>query len=160
MFRGATVYHPKEDRFTILIDSRVADSNQGFYRFTVAEELGHVRLHGDTLRQIRTLKDSITLHYSTEYERMDRNAKWFASAVLMPEAIFRRDAEEFYSSLVRQHGFQDPDGLKRKLIVRLSQRYVVNPSPMEYRLRNYPLKLLVDVEYALEAKLKALPKPL
>ncbi len=35
---GVTVYHPKEDRFTILIDEAVADGNPGFYRFTVGEE--------------------------------------------------------------------------------------------------------------------------
>jgi len=88
---GATVYHPKEDRFTVLIDEAVADGNPGFYRFTVAEELGHLRLHRSVLRRIRTTEDAVALQASPDYEYMDRNAKWFASALLMPREPLLRD---------------------------------------------------------------------
>jgi len=69
---GATVYHPKEDRFTVLIDGAVADGNPGFYRFTVAEELGHVRLHRAILRSVRTMEDAVTLQASDDYHNGGR----------------------------------------------------------------------------------------
>jgi hypothetical protein len=43
------------------------------------------------------------------------------------------------------------------LVIRPSQRYVVNVSPMEYRLRNWPLEVMKLVDHALEAKMNFLP---
>lgn len=154
---GATVYHPAEDRFTVLIDEVVADGNAGFYRFTVAEELGHIRLHQPVLRRIRTVSDAVALQLSSDYEYMDRNAKWFASALLMPQTPLLRDAQATYAGLVKQLGFDRPELARRSLVIRLSQRYVVNVSPMEYRLRNWPLEVLKLVDHALEARMKTLP---
>lgn len=154
---GATVYHPKEDRFTVLIDEAVADGNPGFYRFTVGEELGHVRLHRAILRRVRTMEDAVALQASEDYEFMDRNAKWFASASLMPRDPLLRDAKQLYAGLVKQHGFGRPELVRRSLVIRLSQRCVVNVSPMEYRLRNWPLGVLKLVDHALEMKINTLP---
>jgi hypothetical protein len=154
---GATVDHPKEDRFTVLIDGAVADGNPGFYRFTVAEELGHVRLHRPILRTVRTMEDAVALQTSDQYQFMDRNAKWFASALLMPREPLLRDAKKVYADLVNQHGFGRPELIRRALVIRLGQRYVVNVAPMEYRLRGWPLEVLKLVDHALEAKLNSLP---
>ncbi|MBI2163809.1 MAG: ImmA/IrrE family metallo-endopeptidase [candidate division NC10 bacterium] len=154
---GATVYHPKENRFTVLIDEAVADGNPGFFRFTVAEELGHVRLHRAILRSVRTMEDAVALQTSDGYQFMDRNAKWFASALLMPRDPLLRDAKKIYADLVKQHGFGRPELIRRALVIRLGQRYVVNVSPMEYRLRNWPLAVLKLVDHALEAKMNSLP---
>lgn len=153
---GATVYHPREDRFTVLIDEAVADGNPGFYRFTVAEELGHVRLHRSLLRRVRTIEEAVALHASEDYQYMDRNAKWFATAVLMPREPLLRDTRQLYAALVKQHGFGQPQLFKRSLVIRLSQRYVVNVSPMQYRLERWPLEVLRMVDRALDAKMSAL----
>jgi IrrE N-terminal-like domain len=149
---GAAVYHPKEDRFTVLVDEAVADGNPGFYRFTVAEELGHIRLHRPVLRQVRSVEDADALHASEHYEYMERNAKWFASALLMPREPLLRDARQLYAGLVKQHGFDHPELVRRSLVIRLSQHYVVNTSPMQYRLERWPLEVLRMVDQALEVK--------
>ena len=154
---GATVYPPKEDRFTVLIDGAVADGNPGFYRFTVAEELGHVRLHRAILRSVRRMEDAVALQTSDDYQFMDRNAKWFASAVLMPRDPLLRDAKRIYAELVKQHGLGRPELIRRALVIRLGQRYIVNVSPMEFRLRNWPLEVMKLVDHALEAKMNSLP---
>ena len=154
---GATVYHPKEDRFTVLIDEAVADGTPGFYRFTVAEELGHVRLHRAVLRRVKTAEEALSLHVSQDYPYMDRNAKWFASALLMPRDPLLRDARQIYPGLVKEHGFDRPQLFKRSLIIRLSQRYVVNVSPMQYRLERWPLKVLEMVERGLQERVNSLP---
>ncbi len=154
---AATVYHPKEDRFTVLVDETVADGPAGFYRFTVAEELGHLRLHRQVLRRIQTVEDAVALHVSPDYEHMERNAKWFASAVLMPPEPLRRDTKAFYAGLVKQHGFDRPELVRRSLVIRLSQRYVVNVSPMQYRLEKWPLEIMEMVERALRERMNSLP---
>ncbi len=153
---GATVYHPKEDRFTVLIDEAVADGNPGFYRFTVAEELGHIRLHRPVLRQVRNVDEAVALHVSDDYEYMDRNAKWFASALLMSQDPLVRDARQLYAGLVRQHGPGQPELIKRSLVIRLSQHYLVNVSPMQYRLERWPLEVLKMVDRALQARMNSL----
>jgi hypothetical protein len=152
---GATVYHPKEDRFTVLIDEGVADGNPGFYRFTVAEELGHVRLHRAILRRLRTLVEAVALQASEDYQYMDRNAKWFASALLMPRDPLLGDAKDLYAGLVKQHGFDRPELVRRALVIRLSQRYVVNVSPMQYRLERWPLEVLRMVDRALQERARS-----
>ena len=154
---GATVYHPKEDRFTVLIDEAVADGTPGFYRFTVAEELGHVRLHRAVLRRVKTAEEALSLHVSQDYPYMYRNAKWFASALLMPRDPLLRDARQIYPGLVKEHGFDRPQLFKRSLIIRLSQRYVVNVSPMQYRLERWPLKVMEMVESGLQQRANSLP---
>lgn len=153
---GATVYHPKEDRFTVLIDEAVADGNPGFYRFTVAEELGHVRLHRAILRRVRTREDAVALQATEDYPFMDRNAKWFASALLMPQDPLLRDAKQLYAGLVKQQGFGRPELIRRALVIRLSQRYLVNVPPMEYRLQRWPLEVLRMVDHALESRMDSL----
>jgi len=153
---GATVYHPKEDRFTVLIDDAVADGNPGFYRFTVGEELGHVRLHRTILRRVQTMEDAVALQASEDYPFLDRNAKWFASALLMPRNPLLQDAKQIYAGLVKQHAFGRPELIRRALVIRLSQRYMVNVSPMEYRLRNWPLEVLKMVDHALESRMNSL----
>ncbi|MBI4537150.1 MAG: ImmA/IrrE family metallo-endopeptidase [candidate division NC10 bacterium] len=149
---GVTVYHPKEDRFTVLIDEAVADGNPGFYRFTVGEELGHLHLHRPVLRHVHSVEEAAMLHASSDYEYLDRNAKWFASALLMPSTPLLQDARQVYAGLVKQYGFDRLAVFRRSLVIRLSQRYVVNVGPMQYRLERWPVEVLRKVDRALDAK--------
>lgn len=65
------------------------------YRFTVAEEIGHLLLHNNLFKGVVTpeeyLKalDKIT---SIEHARMDKDAKHLGEAILMPAGIFREKA--------------------------------------------------------------------
>lgn len=97
---GAVIVHSEERRFTILIDQSVADGNAAFYRFTLAEELSHLVLHRSVLEQIETVEDAARLHASPAYhDHLDRNAKWLASALLMPEKCLREDSSELFTRL-------------------------------------------------------------
>ena len=88
-------------------------------------KLGHIRLHRPVLRQVRSVEDADALHASEHYEYMERNAKWFASALLMPREPLLRDVRQLYAGLVKQHGFDHPEPVRRSLVIRLSQHYVV-----------------------------------
>ena len=136
---GATVYHPKEDRFT------------------VAEELGHLKLHSSVLRKVKTIQDADALHASKAYQTADRNAKWLASALLMPADPLLQDARQLYAGLVKECGFDQPALFRRLLVTRLSQKYVVNVNPMQYRLQRWPLRVWEKVDQALKDRADSLP---
>lgn len=153
---GAVVVHPEERRFTILIDQSVADGNAAFYRFTVAEEFSHLILHRAILEQIKTVEDAARLHVSPAYyDHLDRNAKWLASALLMPEWCLQEDAKAFFTTL--RTARLDEQTLTYKLTIRLAQRYNVSQAAMSHRLRNWPLNIYEAIRQAFAAGFNSLP---
>jgi hypothetical protein len=153
---GAVVVHPKERQFTILIDQSVADGNAAFYRFTLAEEFSHLVLHRSVLEQIETVEDAARLHASPAYyDHLDRNAKWLASALLMPEWCLQEDARALFSTL-RTARLDEPT-LTYKLTIRLAQRYNVSQAAMSHRLRNRPLNVYDAIRQAFAGGLDVLP---
>lgn len=152
---GAVLVHPVEDRLTVLIDEAVADGRPAFYRFTLAEELGHLVLHRPVLKEIRSLEQVVELQRSpTYYNVMDRNAKRFAAAVLMPPRQLRRDADELFGSL-RAARFEGA-ALTSKLVIRLAQRYAVSTAAMRFRLTEWPVEVEDAVRRALAMGLPTL----
>jgi len=153
---GVTLAHPAEKRFTVIIDHRVADGLPAFSRFTVAEEFAHLTLHRSLLVGVKTVEDAVRLHESPAYYRdYERNAKWFASAILMPEDLLREDARTIFAGLrvtVRDEGV-----LRNRLTIRLAQRFNVSESAMRYRLQRWPLKTYDAIRQAFERGLAALP---
>ncbi len=154
---GAVVAHPKEGRFTILIDERVADGNAAFYRFTVAEEYAHIVLHRGILGQVHDLDDVATLHESDAYyDVLDRNAKRLASIILMPTEQLRQDARTRFAAL-RAAGLGEAE-LARRLTIQLAQRYNVSVQTMGIRLTNWPLSIQTAVRQAFRSNLNELPE--
>lgn len=138
--------------YTIVIDMDVADHRLHFYRFTLAEEVGHIILHRSIIDQITSTEEAARLQAEPGYKHLDRNARWFASAVLMPPNQLAQDARTIYKELARNRGFTDPDRLKRDLVNRLSRRYQVSPTAMRHRLKNYPLKIVDALARALRER--------
>lgn len=144
---GAVVVHSGEHRFTILIDQSVADGNAAFYRFTLAEEFSHLALHRSILEQIKSVEDAVELHASPAYyDHLDRNAKWLASALLMPEWYLQEDSKALFTRL--RAAIRDEQTLKYKLTIRLAQRYNVSQAAMSHRLRNWPLNIYEAIRQA------------
>lgn len=137
---GAVLVYPGEQRLTVLIDESVADGPQAFYRFTLAEELGHLTLHRPVLKRIRSLDQVVELQRSPAYYNvMDRNAKRFAAAVLMPPRQLRRDADELFGAL--RAARLELEALTSRLVIRLAQRYVVSAMTMRFRLTEWPVEV-------------------
>jgi IrrE N-terminal-like domain len=76
-----------DDDFTICYSDRL--HNEGFERFTIAHELGHYCLEGHVSQLFRTG----TVHQSRsgflDRNPLERQADFFAAALLMPESLFR-----------------------------------------------------------------------
>lgn len=150
---GAVISHPEEARFTILVDEGVADGNLYFYRFTVAEEFAHLKLHRKVLEQVTSLEEVIQLHEWVGYHELDRNAKWLAAALLIPPAPVLEDARQLYPDMVRLVGFANPDAVKSYVVDRLSRKYLVSPQAMRYRLKNRPVDVMRKVDAAMQDEL-------
>lgn len=149
------VYREDHHRFRVIIDAEIADSvrYQNFYRFTVAEELGHIRLHRKIIEQITNLDTAIELHEQSEYEIMDRNAKRFAAAILMPSEYVLQDFRELYPKLVKVAGFGDRDAIKSHMANLLSKKYQVSMETMSHRLNEWPIKVYEKIDVAMREKL-------
>ncbi len=146
----------KKKGTALLIDADVADGATAFYRFTLAEEFGHVVLHREVVGRMRTLEDVVALHRSPAYyDKLDRNAKRFAAAVLMPPASLREDARAVCTSL-RSAG-HNLTSLNGKLTIRLSQRYGVSTTSMRYRLTEWPVSVGDAIREMFERDLPTLP---
>jgi hypothetical protein len=150
---GAVISHPDEARFTIVIDEKVADGNLSFYRFTVAEEFAHLKLHRKLLATVTSLEEVIQLHEWERYSEIDRNAKWLAPALLIPPAPVLEDAHRLYPEMVRRVGFANPEAVKAYVVDRLSRKYLVSPSTMRYRLQRWPVDVLKKIDAAMRDEL-------
>jgi len=116
------------------------------------EEVGHILLHGGIIDRMTSTEEAARLVNEPGYEDLDRNARWFASALLMPPAELARDARTIYADLVRTRGFADPEGVKRDLLKALSRRYQVPPAAMRYRLMHWPIKIVDALAKALRER--------
>jgi len=150
---GAVISHPDEARFTIVIDEKVADGNLSFYRFTVAEEFAHLKLHRKLLATVTSLEEVIQLHEWERYSEIDRHAKWLASALLIPPAPVLEDAHRLYPEMVRRVGFANPEAVKAYVVDRSSRKYLVSPSTMRYRLQRWPVDILKKIDAAMRDEL-------
>jgi hypothetical protein len=146
---GAVISHPHEARFTILIDEGVADGNLSFYRFTVAEEFAHLKLHRKLLATVTSVEEVIQLHEWEGYHEIDRNAKWLASALLIPPGSVLEDAHRLYPGMVRRVGFTNPEAVKAYVVDRLSRKYLVSPQVMRIRLQRWPVDALKKIDTAM-----------
>jgi Zn-dependent peptidase ImmA (M78 family) len=154
---GLARYEPQTDMMRIIIDAEVADHpSASFYRFTVAEEFAHVLLHRDIMVQIRTLEDLLALHAWRNYHEIDRNAKRFAAALLMPTITVAQEARRLYPLLVKAAGFGDLAALQAHLEERLARFHGVSASAMRHRLKEWPLRITQKVERAMQQRLTIL----
>lgn len=152
---GLILHHPAERRFSVYIDTRVADGLPAFYRFTVAEELAHLRLHRAVLARITTVEAFLAVYHAPEYHYLDRNAKRLAAALLMPEENLRADARAAFARLRLREAAPGP--LLHRLTIELAQRYLVSWEAMAIRLRDWPLRVEAAVQEAFERRLASLP---
>ncbi len=137
----------------VCIDDTLADKNPTRYRMTVAEELGHLILHRKLIEQVKSPADfrSIQSHYRAW--QMERNAKRFAAAILMPSASLSAAACSLYPKLVGAVGFKNPDAVRRKLVAMLAQSFGVSPEAMRIRCTEWPMKIDEKIEQAMRDQL-------
>lgn len=139
------------------IDEAIADTNPNFYRFTVAEELAHLKLHRKILEGITSIELAVELLEWDGYRELDRNAKRFAAALLMPSYLVIQDTREKYRLIVNAVGFGDAEATKKYVAELLSREYQVSSEAMSYRLNEWPIKIIEKIDEAVREQLNFLP---
>jgi hypothetical protein len=154
---GAVLAHPAEQRFTVIIDEDLFDRQATRARFTLAEEFGHLVLHRELLGSVTSLDDAVALQqHPAYYDQLDRNAKRFAAALLMPPERVREDAARLFIEL--RAARLGEAALTRALTIRLAQRYAVSPAAMGHRLGEWPVGVQKGIQQAFARGLPALPR--
>ncbi len=137
----------------VFIDEELADRSPTRYRMTVAEELGHIVLHRQTIDQIRDEDDFRELQQHACWHGMERNAKRCAAALLMPASMVLRHAQRIYPKLVGVAGFDNPQAIKNHLATLLAKTFDVSYQAMTYRLGEWPTLVRDKVESSMSNRL-------
>lgn len=145
---AGTVFRLDKDKFCVLIDESLADTSPYFYRFTVAEELSHITLHRNLINSVNTVKQAIRMQSDPDYKNMDRNAKRFAAALLMPYKLVVADAEKLYYKIMIRNNNNTKETILKEIIETLRKKYDVSKETMFYRLNEWPLKLVKRIIFS------------
>jgi hypothetical protein len=143
------------------------ESPRGYarYRMTVAEELAHLRLHKAVIDQITHPDKFLELQRHPTWPTLERNAKRFAAALLMPGAALSARAEQSYTNLFVQLARRAADpstpaaigALKKWLCSDLAKQFEVSEMTMDIRLKEWPMRIYNRVEQAMNDGLNYLP---
>ena len=63
------------------------------------------------------------------------------------------DSRILYKELVTIAGYGDPKAIKKYMVNKLAETYEVSPSTMEYRLGEWPIKVIEKIDQAMRYKL-------
>ncbi|MBN2269440.1 MAG: ImmA/IrrE family metallo-endopeptidase [Sedimentisphaerales bacterium] len=145
-FKVAAVLISKSNgHFDILVDEDTLDSHYARANFSIAHEFGHVVLHCQICRDCRTVEDAIALNtrIKNAYNFIERNANYFAGAILMPLRTLPEDTAKIYEALVRSFGW-DINLIPDKVCSTLARRYEVSIQPMAIRLKELSLNRKIE----------------
>lgn len=90
------------------MDQGVMNSkNPGDYNIAIAEEIGHIEIHRSVMLDIHTEEDFVRLQKHARWAVAERDAKYFARALLSPRPMLEREASRIYAKLVSDFGFEN-----------------------------------------------------
>ncbi len=130
----AVIRSKRNERFDIIIDSNVC---WGRASFSIAHEIGHIVLHPKLYSGCYTIKDSIELsrRIKRSYARIERDANYFAGAILIPRKTIFDDVEKIYKGILQSYAKDIKwDRIIPMLHSALANRYRVSVQTMEIRL--------------------------
>ncbi len=100
-------------------------------RYTIAHEIGHFDLHrdkSDLFVDNHLIYRSVNSGDTPEKQQMEQEANFFASALLMPSNLLRKEVEKAKFDLVSDEGIQ-----------KLAEKFNVSTTAMTIRISNLGL---------------------
>jgi len=124
-----------DKRCDIILDADTDSYNRGRANFSIAHELGHVVLHNELYSDCNDIEAAAALsdRIRRVYSRLEREANYFAGAILIPSITIYRDTELVYEGIFVEWS-QDVDEIVPRLISALARRYLVSAQAMQIRL--------------------------
>ncbi|MFC1739618.1 ImmA/IrrE family metallo-endopeptidase [Planctomycetota bacterium] len=149
---AAIITSKSNGHFDILVDEDTLDYHRFRANFSIAHEFGHIVLHSQICTGCHTIEDSIALRKRIKkaYNFIERNANYFAGAILIPRRTIFEDASRIYEALVKDIGY-NVNLVRERMCSTLAQRYNVTIQPMEIRLKE--VKLERKISKALQSNL-------
>lgn len=134
----------------IFVDDDTITFQRARANFSIAHELGHVVLHAQVWENCRTIEDSIVLRnrITRAYNFIERNANYFAGAILIPQRTTVNDTAKIYEFLAKERNYH-ANLILNQLCATLARRYMVNTQPMQIRLEQ--LNLMKKIQRALHS---------
>ncbi len=112
------------DMTCIYVDQRVAESRESRYRFTLAHEIGHVRLHPQIFECLRRAastanqwQDFIGHVPDMLYRSMEWQANMFAGLVLVTPAHLKREYEHVAAEVCKMMKAAAQESIPREQVV-------------------------------------------
>jgi Zn-dependent peptidase ImmA (M78 family) len=96
------------------------------------------------------------LHNHPQWAEVERNAKRFAAAILIPHQALTIEAREGYAEIVEQLRQRGRDTMitqgpvEKWLCTRLARRFEVSEFAMRNRMREWPAKIAEKIASAIE----------
>jgi len=136
----------------IFVDDKLLDLDhlRKIYRMTVAEEFAHSLLHGNAIKEIKTVEDFKALQNHSDWHKHDRNAKRLAAALLMPVECVLADSRDLYKQMVEIADYGDPESIKKYMANVLAEKYDVSVYAMKIRLSEWPIKVTDKIDRAMK----------
>ena len=129
-------------RFDILVDQDTFDYQRARASFSIAHEFGHIVLHSQVCSHCTSIEDSVALmrriRNAKAHDFIERNANYFAGAILIPQRTIKEDTAKIYEWLIKDGNYDTKMDLKQ-FYATLARRYEVNPEPMRIRLEQLSL---------------------
>ncbi|NHZ87217.1 MAG: ImmA/IrrE family metallo-endopeptidase [Planctomycetia bacterium] len=147
---AGTVFRLDKDKFCVLIDESLADTSPYFYRFTVSEELSHIILHRNLINSVNSIEEALELQSDSKYKNMDRNAKRFAAALLMPYKLVVKDTEILFNQISIRNDNIVKEVVLREIIETLRKKYDVSRKTMIIRVNEWPLQLIDRIDFSIQ----------
>lgn len=116
--------------------------------FSVAHELGHIVLHEALYLSCHSIEKSVELskRLKTSYKIIERDANYFAAAILIPRKTIFTDVEKLYEGILK--GKAGPDltwnGVMPMMYSTLANRYQVSHQTMRIRLEQLKIDRVIN----------------
>lgn len=130
----AVLRNKSNGNFEIVVDDGIC---WGRASFSIAHEIGHVVLHPQLYMGCYTIEDSIELskRIKDSYQRIEREANYFAGAILIPRKTIFEDVQKLYKGILQGYaGDIKWEEVSTMLCSALATRYRVSVQTMEIRL--------------------------
>lgn len=144
----------------IVLDANTCSFNRPRANFSVAHELGHIVLHEALYLNCNSIEESVELskRLKTSYARIEREANYFAGAILIPRKTIFNDAEKLYEGILKGKAGVDLtwNGVMPMINSALANRYQVSTQTMRIRLEQ--LEINRGIHEAIGSKLDFIPR--
>jgi Zn-dependent peptidase ImmA (M78 family) len=140
----ATIRNKSNGKFEIVVDD---NTNWGRTSFSIAHEIGHVVLHSALYLGCYTAEASIDLSHRIKknYPRIEREANYFAGAILIPYKTIFDDVSKVYEGILRGYaGDIKWEDVIPMLHAALAKRYRISVQSMVIRLNQLHIDRKLD----------------